>query len=333
MLTFESPLYFLLLLLIPPGIYLRHFFRARGNLVSFPFSVWRQTGFVPSVRGTLLLLRFSHAAFWAGFAAVIFALAGPGLAVREKVYLNRGIDMMLVLDESPSMAARDFQPENRFETAREVIRRFVRGRENDPIGLVSFGLEAALRVPPTLDYDFLLKSLDGLRIMDLGDGTAIGMGISVASLHLRRSTARDKVIILLTDGKNNTGEIPPETASQIAAQINARIYAVGIGSAEEAPIEFTDPKTGKHYRGTLEGGFNEELLRSVAEKSGGGYFYAGNPGTLSAIFSAIDSLETVERRVRIQVRTKPVHGMFILAGTLLLLLDFFIRVLLLREIL
>ncbi len=331
--TFDYPLAFLLLLLVPPGVYLRHFSRSRGNLLPFPFAVWRQAGFTPPVKGALLALRLSHAAFWVGVVSLIVALAGPGRAVREKIYLNRGIDMMLVLDESPSMAARDFQPENRFETAREVIRSFVRGRENDPIGLVSFSLEAALRVPPTLDYDFLLKNLDDLRIMDLGDGTAIGMGISVASLHLRRSTARDKVIILLTDGQNNTGEITPETAAQIAGQIGARVYAVGIGGREEAPIEFTDPKTGKRYRGTLEGGFNEALLRGVAEKSGGSYFYAGNPGTLGAIFSAIDSLETVERRVRIQVRTEPLHREFIRAGIALLLLDYVIRLWLLREVL
>lgn len=333
MLTFEAPLYMLLFLFIPAGIYLRHFSRTRGNLISFPFSIWRQAGFVPRLGGVRILLLISHAAFWTGAASIIVALAGPGIAVRERVFLNRGIDMILVLDESPSMAARDFQPENRFETARETIRRFVLGRENDPIGLVSFGYEAALRVPPTLDYRYLLSRLDELRIMDLGDGTAIGMGIAVAGLHLKDSTAREKVIILLTDGKNNTGEIPPETAAQIAAQIGARVYAVGIGSEEETPIEFVDPRTGKHYRGTLEGGFNEELLRSIVEKSGGSYFYAGNPGTLNAIFGAIDSLETIERRVRIRVRTRPVHDRFILAGILLLLVDFFFRMRLLREIL
>lgn len=333
MLVFEAPLFLFLLLTVPPGIYFRHFFKCRGNLVSFPFAVWRQVGFVPKIWGVRLILGFSHIAFWLAFSALIVALAGPGIAVREKVFLNRGIDMMLVLDESPSMAAKDFQPENRFETARDVIRRFVLSRENDPIGLVSFGYEAALRVPPTLDYEFLLARLDELRIMDLGDGTAVGMGIAVACLHFKESTAREKVIILLTDGKNNTGEIPPETAAEIAAQMNARIYAVGIGSEEETHIEFSDPKTGKHYRGTLEGSFNESLLKGIAQKSGGSYFYAGNPGTLSSIFQAIDSLERAPRRVRIQVRTQPIHDRFILVALVLLILDFLLRVRLLGEIL
>ena len=333
MFTFEAPFFLLLLLLLPPAVYFRHFHKGRGNLVVFPFSVWRNAGFAPALGFSRFVLGFSTLAFWLGLACIVVALAGPSLTRREKVFLNRGIDMMIVLDESPSMAARDFQPENRFETARDVIRKFVRSRENDPIGLVSFSLEAALRSPPTLDYQQLLKALDGLSIMDLGDGTALGMGLAVACLHLKSSTAREKVVILLTDGKNNTGEINPETAAEIASRMGVRVYAVGIGNENETHIEFTDPKTGKHYRGTLEGGFNEELLRGISEKSGGGYFYAGNPGTLNSIFQAIDSLETVERHLRIQVKTVPIHSFFILAGLFLIILDFILRMLLLREVL
>lgn len=332
MFTFEAPFYLLLLLLFPPAAYFRHFFRRRGNLVAFPFSIWRNVGFTPAWGFSRLALNFSSLLFWAGAAAIVIAMAGPSLTRREKIYLNRGIDMMIVLDESPSMAARDFQPENRFEAARDVIRRFVQGRENDPVGLVTFGLEAALRVPPTLDYGMLLRNLDGLSIMDLGDGTAIGMGIAVACLHLKSSTAREKVVILLTDGKNNTGEINPDTAADIAARMGIRVYAIGIGSEDETHIEFTDPKTEKHYRGTIEGGFNEGLLRGLSEKTGGAYFYAGNPGTLNSIFQAIDSLETIERHLRVQVRTVPVYHVFVLAGLALLALDYLIRMLLLREV-
>ncbi len=332
MFTFEAPLYLLLFLLFPPAAYFRHLHRRRGNLVPFPFSIWRNVGFAPESGLARLVLTLSSLFFWAGAASIVIALAGPSLTEREKVFLNRGIDMMIVLDESPSMAARDFQPENRFEAARDVIRRFVQSRENDPIGLVTFGLEAALRVPPTLDYGSFLRTLDGLSIMDLGDGTAIGMGIAVACLHLKSSSAREKAVILLTDGKNNTGEINPDTAADMAARMGIRVYAIGIGGESEAHIEFTDPRTEKHYSGTLEGGFNEELLRGLAERTGGGYFFAGNPGTLNSIFQAIDSLETVERHLRVQVRTIPVHELFILAGLALLVLDYLIRLFLLREV-
>jgi Ca-activated chloride channel family protein len=343
MLTFESPLYLFLCFLIPAGIWLRHFRRGRGNLLCFPFDIWKGRGFSASLRALRVILFISHTAFWTGFALVIIALAGPGITVRERVFLNRGIDMMIVLDESPSMAAQDFQPKDRFETARETIRRFILGRENDPIGLVGFGYEAALYVPPTLDYPYLLSELDKMHVMALGDGTAIGMGIAVAALHLKtvgeprkapaEGAAPGKVIILLTDGKNNAGEIPPDTAARIAAQIGARIYVIGIGGRGEVPIELRDPKSGKILRGSLEGGFDEDVLKTVAEKSGGSYFFAGNQGTLNAVFGAIDSLETMERRVRIQVTTQAVHAWFIMAGIILLAADFLLRILFLREVL
>ncbi|MDR1179490.1 MAG: VWA domain-containing protein [Spirochaetales bacterium] len=333
MFSFEAPVYLLLCLLVPVGIWLRHIRRGRGNLLCFPFDIWKERGFSASLRTLRIILFISHTAFWTGCTLLIIALAGPGLISRERVFLNRGVDMMIVLDESPSMAAQDFQPHNRFETARETIRRFILGRENDPIGLVGFGYEAALHVPPTLDYPYLLSELDKLQIMTLGDGTAIGMGIAVAALHLKSSAAPEKVIILLTDGKNNAGEIPPDTAARIAARIGARIYVIGIGGRGEAPIELHDLQSGKILRGSIEGGFDEDVLKTVAEKSGGSYFFAGNQGTLNAVFSAIDSLETVERRVRIQVTTQAVHAWFIMAALILLAADFLVRVLFLREVL
>jgi Ca-activated chloride channel family protein len=331
MLSFEAPLYLAAFLLVPVGVWLRHFRRGRGNLLPFPFAVWRQRAFRPRLRAYRIILCVSHVFFWTGCAALIIALAGPGLAVRERIFLSRGIDMMIVLDVSPSMAAQDFQPQGRFETARETVRRFIRLRQNDPIGLVAFGYEAALQVPPTLDYNYLLEELDKLHVLALGDGTAIGMGIAVAALHLRVSSAPEKLIILLTDGKNNAGEIPPDTAARIAAQVGARIYAIGIGGKGEVPIELKDPRSGRILRGSLEGGFDEETLKTVAEKSGGSYFFAGNPGTLNAVFDAIDALETVENRVRIRMRTQAIHEWFITVGLLLIVLDFFIRVFFLEE--
>ena len=331
MLTFEAPLYLGLCLLVPAGIWLRHFRRGRANLVPFPFAVWKTRSFIPRLSPPLIVLYFCHLFFWTGFIALVIALAGPGLAVRERVFLSRGIDMMIVLDLSPSMAAQDFQPHNRFETARETLRRFIRGRENDPIGLVGFGYEAALMVPPTLDYAHLLDELDKLEIFALGDGTAIGMGIAVAALHLSTSTAPEKVIILITDGKNNAGEIPPDTAALVAADIGARIYAIGIGTQGEVPIELRDPASGRIYRGTIDDSFDEEALKAISEKSGGDYFFAGTTGTLNAVFSAIDSLEIAEKRVRVNVKTRGVEAWFIAAALALLLADYFIRLFFLRE--
>ena len=144
---------------------------------------------------------------------LVLALAGPGRITKERVYLTRGIDIIFVLDESPSMAAQDFYPENRFNTAREVINSFIRSRENDPVGLVVFSDEAALMVPPTLDYSAYLRVLDDLQLMSLGRGTAIGMGIAVASLHLRQSSAQEKIIVLLTDGEKQCRRNNPRQRS------------------------------------------------------------------------------------------------------------------------
>ncbi|MFP4374482.1 MAG: vWA domain-containing protein [Spirochaetaceae bacterium] len=331
--VFETPGYLFLLVLVPVGIYFRHFRPQRGGKLQFAYRVWNTRGFVPSLFFRRAVFALAVISFWSAVVALVLALGGPAEVTRERVFLNRGIDMMIVLDESPSMAAQDFAPVNRFESARETIRRFVERRENDPIGLVSFGREAALRVPPTTDYEKLGGTLDELRIMELGDGTAVGMGIALGALHLRSSDAPEKVMILLTDGKNNAGEVPPQTATRVATEIGVRIYTIGIGSETEASIEFTDPETGQEYRGTFEGGFDEEILREIAELSGGAYFYAGTSGTLESVFEAIDSIETTEKRVRIEVKTEPLHRLLIMFALGALLFDFIVRKLLLREVL
>ncbi len=166
--TIESPEYLLLLLLLPPAIYFRHFWKDRGGRIMFPVSIWGGGGFSAPIGLHGILLGFSAVAFWTGLACLIVAMAGPIHAVRERVFLTRGIDIVIVLDESPSMAAQDYPPVNRFETAKSMIRQFVMQRENDPVGLVSFGSEAALRVPPTLDYKAFLSRLESLALMELG---------------------------------------------------------------------------------------------------------------------------------------------------------------------
>lgn len=331
--VFRVPAVLLLLLAVPVGIFFRHFWRRRGGLIRFPFSVWGTRGFSGPINLRAILYGMATAAFWAGVIVLIVALAGPERSERERVYLSRGIDVMLVIDQSPTMAAQDFQPHNRFQTAKEVIRTFVGGRENDPIGIVGFGAEAAVRVPPTLDYNAVKQVLDEMRVMDLGDGTAIGMGIAIAALHLSHSTAQEKVVVLLTDGVNNAGEIQPETAAHAAAQLGIRIYAVGLGSRSEAEIEFVDPQDGRTYRGTVTDSFDEQLLRRLAEITDGGYFYAGSAGTLMDVFASIDSIERTEQRVLLQVKTEPGHFLLLVIGLCLVLLDFVTRKLLVREVL
>jgi Ca-activated chloride channel family protein len=328
----EQPGLLLLLLAVPVLVYLRHFWRHRGGTLSFPFEVWGARGFVPPPGAFSTVVRISTLLFWVGVVVLVLALAGPQKVTRERSYLTRGVDIMIVIDQSPTMAARDFHPENRFEAARAVVRRFVELRENDPIGLVGFGAEASLRVPPTIDYDHLLSVLDRMRILEMGDGTAIGMGLAVAALHLEGSDAPRRAIVLLTDGINNAGEIQPETAARAAESLGIEVYVVGIGSGEEVEIEVTDPETGGVLRGTVRDGFDESVLRAIADVGGGRYYYAGSNTALQAVFDRIDTVERVEQRSLLRVVRDPYDQLFVLVALALILLDFIIRRLIAREI-
>ncbi len=263
---------------------------------------------------------------------LIIALAGPEIVEQEELHLSRGIDIIIVLDQSLSMGVQDYPPVNRFEMARQVIQRFVRNRKGDSIGLVSFGSQAVLRCPPTADYDWLLQRLDELRIRELGDDTAIGMGLAVATLHLTDSTAAERVILLLTDGDDNAGEIRLETAMKLAADHGIRVYLIGVGKQGEFPIHLTDPETGVSTAGTVITHFDEERYRTLAEAIGGRFWEAASPGTLEAVFRTVDSLEKVERQVSVQVRSRPLHRPAVIIGALILMFVYVVRRLFMEEL-
>lgn len=330
--SFESPYNLLLLLAIPPLLYYLHFREKRGGMISFSFRIWGGDNFRQKINLARLLDIFFWFIFWCGFACFIIALGGPLEIEKEKIYLTKGVDMIIVLDESGSMSAPDFKPTNRFESAKEVIKKFTQSRENDQIGLVTFGSEAVLRVPPTLDYTILEQTLKSLKIMELGDGTAIGMGIAVAVLHLRSSKAKEKIIILLTDGVNNEGEVTPQQAASAAMEMNIKIYTVGIGRLSEIEWIYQDIESGLEYKGSS-GEYDEELLLKLARLTGGKYYYAGDPRVLSAIFEEIDSKEKTDKRVKIFVKRIPRHNIFLVIGILCSCIGFLGRKWFLKEIL
>lgn len=331
MITFEMPAALIVLAVVPTAIYLRHYWRGRGGRIPFSLSIWRLDMVSPPRFGVRLTAFFADAVFWLGTVALLVALSGPSFAERERVYLNEGIDIFIILDQSPSMAAQDFAPRNRFVAAKGVIRDFIGGRENDAIGLITFGDTAALRVPPTKDYEALRRRLEDIRLLELGKGTAIGMGLSVACAHFRSVPAKEQIAIVLTDGKNNAGEITPLSAARIAREMGVRIYTVGVGTEGEVPIELEDPQSDTVIRGTIESQYDAELLNRIATMTGGRFFTAGSPGSLQSVFADIDSLEAVERRVKVKIRTRPIHRELIGAGLALLVLGFLLRKLLLRE--
>lgn len=329
----DFPQVLLLLVIVPLLVYLLYYRKARGGKISFNFSIWNSGRFASTATPRRVLLIITRVMFWIGFAILVVAMAAPVVIEKQRKYLSRGLDLMVVLDVSPSMSAQDVGRITRFDAAREVVRDFISGRENDAIGLVIFGAEAALQVPPTFDYAFLGRALDSVEVMALGDGTAIGTGIAVAALHLKDSGADEKLIILITDGDNNAGDIDPDRAAEVAAAMRIRIYTIGIGTEGETTIQFTDPDSGKEMRGVYQGKLNEDLLKRIADVTGGRYFHSGTLGILNTIFQEIDSLESKVQEVVAFVERQARHRILIILGLGIILFCVLTRKLVIGELL
>ena len=223
----------------------------------------------------------------------IFALARPQEANTTKSQIAEGVDIMLVLDTSSSMRAEDFKP-NRFVAAQKVADEFVETRISDRVGLVVFSAQAFTQVPLTLDYDFMRRLLDEVHIgMIAQDGTAIGSALATAVNRLKDSNAESKVVILLTDGQNNRGEIDPLTASDVAATLGVRVYTIGVGKNGTAPYPRNDPFRGR-VQVQIPVEIDEEMLTEVANKTGGKYFRATSNDALKTIYEEIGELEKTE---------------------------------------
>ena len=226
-----------------------------------------------------------------GVVLALVALARPQTTLRTDVIRQEGVDIAMVLDVSGSMQSVDFEP-NRLEVARKTIDDFIGERVGDRISLIVFAGAAYTRMPLTLDHKVVRESLAGVSTESVNrDGTAVGMAISVGVNRLKKSDAASRIIILVTDGDNNAGDIDPLTASGLAQDLGIRIYTIGVGSETMIlPEQVFGMTQYRHY----EGGFNEELLQTIAEDTGGQYFRAKDPKALSQVFETIDRLEKTE---------------------------------------
>jgi len=228
---------------------------------------------------------------------LIFAMARPQSSKSTEEITTEGIDIILALDVSGSMKAEDFKPNNRLYAAKEVAKEFIKGRTNDRLGMVVFSGTSFTQVPLTLDYGVVLTLLDKVRIGMIEDGTAIGMAIANCANRLRESTAKSKVVILLTDGVNNVGRVDPVTAAKAAAALGIRVYTVGMGKEGGAPIPTYDPFRGKVYirdprtGGLLKTELDEKTLKKIAKLTGGSYYRATDEKKLDAIFKEISKME------------------------------------------
>lgn len=233
----------------------------------------------------------------AALALGILALARPQTRDVTQERFAEGVDIVLVLDTSTSMLAQDFSP-NRFEAAREVASEFIEGRLSDRIGLIVFAAKAYTQTPLTLDYNFLQRMLGEVEVGVIEDGTAIGTALATAVNRLKDSEAESKVIILLTDGQNNRGEVDPVTASDVAATLGVRIYAIGVGTHGEAPFVVDNPFAGPQ-RQMVPVEIDEDMLRSVSSNTGGQYFRAADKEALRNIYNRIGEMETTRIETRI----------------------------------
>ena len=256
-------------------------------------------------------------------ALLIIAIARPQESLSSEEVKTYGIDIVISVDISPSMLARDFSP-NRLEVAKQIASDFVEQRPADQIGLVAFAGESFTQCPVTTDHRVVQSQIDALKEGILDDGTAIGMGIATAVNGLRESEAISKVVILLTDGENNSGTIDPALATELAMQFGIKIYTIGVGSEGTAPMPVRYPN-GQEQFIRMPVKIDEDLLRDIAGKTNGKYFRATDKKALSAIFNEIDELEKTDIvATQIARKTELFYG-FALAALFLLLLEGILR--------
>ena len=306
MITFENISFLWLLLALP--FYLEWYRRkndARRSKLRFSeTSIFR----LIQKRRVPLKVHLPFALRMIAIALLVVGFARPRSGVTNQEVTTEGIDIMLVLDISSSMEARDFRP-NRLEAAKKVAKHFIENRVNDRIGLVVFASETFLQAPLTLDYGILLEFLRKVTIVPKKyDGTAIGLAIASGVNRLKNSDAKSKVMILLSDGSNNSGEIQPITAAELAATFDVKIYTVGAGTRD---------------RRLLRSGLDEAILRQIAETTNGKYFHAANEERLLDIYEEINELETTEIKVKEYTRFKELYSLFLLPGVILLLMEIF----------
>lgn len=307
-------------------------------LLALPLLAWRHHR-----RQTLGALTYSHLPRGAGrtagswrlhlpfyarllaLACLVAALARPQLGYAWEESLTEGIDLQIVLDISGSMGAEDFQPKNRLHVAKQVVTDFVQGRPGDRIGMTVFAGSAMTRAPLTTDRQMLRLLIDSIELNTLPDGTAIGVALANAAARLKDSPAKTRIILLVTDGVNNAGEIDPVSAAAVCDGLGIKVYTIGVGAATGvAPVPFPqrDPVTGRQYvrRVMMRVPVDEELMRQIARRTGGQFYKATDAAGLRQIFAEIDRLEKTPLQVKRYVRYREAFAPLVWTALSLLLL-------------
>lgn len=325
--SFHNPHYLFLLILIAPVVYWywKQLHKTDADLTMSSSKVFAKQ---PKSWRVWLI----HVPFALRLATIILlsiALARPQLNNRWQSQSTEGIDIMMALDISGTMLAEDLRP-NRLEAAKAVASDFIISRPNDNIGLVVFAGESFTQCPLTTDHAVLANLFKSVHFGMIEDGTAIGLGLANAVNRMKDSQTKSKVIILLTDGSNNRGDIDPATAAEIAKTFGIRVYAIGVGSLGEARCPVQTPY-GTQYV-TISNEFDETTLRNIASTTGGEYFRATDNNSLKRIYEQIDQLEKTKIRVREFSKRTENFEPFLFAALLCVLLDILIKCFVLKSI-
>ena len=314
---FENPelLGFLLLL---PGLFYWHRQKIEKLLPKIRISAIRANSGLSTLRSRIApflpLLRVCT------FILLVICLARPQLALKEEKITAEGIDIVLIMDISSSMLAQDFKPD-RLEVSKTVAKEFIDKRIHDRIGLVVFAGESFTQCPLTTDHRVLKDFLGGLECGLLEDGTAIGMGLASAVNRLKNSESKSKVVILLTDGVNNSGYIKPLTAAEIAQELDTKVYTIGVGTRGQALSPVSRRSDGRYIFGMANVEIDERLLTQIADMTGGMYYRATDEESLGAIYEEIDQLEKTVMEVTTFKRYSEEFRFFLISALSLLVLD------------
>jgi Ca-activated chloride channel family protein len=278
---------------------------ARG-LAGLPTSPWvRIEKALPWLRGGAIVL-------------AVVALARPQAGSSITTVSSNGVDIVIAIDISGSMRCEDTRSKNRLVVAKDSISRFVAGRPDDRIGIVAFGSVATTRCPLTLDHDMLLRFVEELDFAPPGeDRTALGMGLATAVNRMRASKAKSKVVVLVTDGRSNAGQLGPESAAEAARALGFKVYTVGVGSEGEVPCLVDDPRGGRRYV-RVQADFDEAGLQKIAETTGARYFRAADADGFAKAFHEIDALEKTEVESRMRILYTEKFGQALVPAGLLL---------------
>ncbi len=323
-----------ILLFIPVVIFFAHFLKNRDLSSSIRFS---SRELVKESRPTFRLALAQNLIYLRTAIIVLFllALARPRMPLEEVRIQTEGIEIVLAIDCSGSMRAEDFQiagqRKNRLEVAKMVVGDFIKMRKTDRIGMIAFAARAYTVCPLTLDYDWLLKNLARVEIGSIEDGTAIGSAISSSLNRVKNTEAKSKIVVLLTDGINNTGQVAPLTAAEAARALGIKIYAIGVGTKGYAPYPVQDP-WGRTFYQQLKTEIDEEMLEKIAATTNGKYFRATDTESLREIYRGIDVLEKTPVEETGFRKYRELFSLFLIPGLILLILEITLSNTILRKL-